>query len=695
MSFADYAKHGWKLCAIAKGKKLPDYAQWNQRPIPDDAVEALDGAGLLHALSGTCALDLDSLSKARPWLAERGVDIDALLNDERAVRVESGRTDRSKLLYKLSTPLRTLKPTDSGLELRCATAEGRSVQDVLPPTVHPITKRPYFWAYGEPLIGDWHNLPPIPASLLALWRQLTAEAPRIEQTGPTLQTKALEQLIAERDPDCLYDDWLKVGMAIHHETSGSAAGFGVWDAWSAKGQKYKGPADLKVHWLSFNSGGGKRVVTVASLRRESPATADEFDTIEDEPGTAIVVPKKKVPRGLREAAALGLVKNGSGKPLSNAANSERMIRNHFGGMLWFDDFTQKIYIQWPEAAPRPIQDADATRIQIMLQHMKLDTVSPRATLDAINLVARDDTRNCVVTWLESLTWDGAERLNALLPLGFGTPDELYYRVTGSNWLTAMCARAYTPGCQVDEVIVLEGPQGGGKSSALRIIGGEWFAELTANPDNKDFEQQLRGIWLGEFPELHSLQRGAVERLKQFITNRVDHYRPTHARFEVDLPRRCVFAGTTNRDDWNRDDTGARRFIPVECGRLDLQWLLANREQLFAQAVAMFKQGAAWHEWPLEIVRQKQAERSISDPWVAAIVQLVTDVKHKQVSVAQVLESINIMPNRQTVSESARVANALKSLGFIKQPKRRDKGHLVVYWTTPAHFLLDAKDPLLL
>lgn len=707
MSFADYAKHGWKLCAIAKGKKLPDYAQWNQRPIPDDAVDGLDGAGLLHALSGTCALDLDSLSKARPWLAERGVDIDALLNDERAVRVESGRTDRSKLLYKLSTPLRTLKPTDSGLELRCATTEGRSVQDVLPPTVHPITKRPYFWAYGEPLLGDWRNLPPIPASLLALWRQLTAEAPRIEQTGPTLQTKALEALIADRDPDCLYDEWLKVGMAVHHETSGSAAGFAVWDAWSAKGQKYKGPADLKVHWLSFNSGGGKRVVTVASLRRESPAGADEFDEIVDEPGTAVVVPPKKAPRGLRQAAALGLIRNGSGKAMSNVANGERMIRNHFGGILWFDDFKDGAYIKWPEEEARPIQDSDYTRIQIMLQHLGLDQVQHSAVQHAVQLVARNDRRNCVKEWLDCLPlWDDTPRLNRMMMEAFGTPDDEYYRAAGRNWLIGMCARAYRPGCLVREVLVLEGEQYMGKSAALRmLVHGpnddalpsyrKWYKELTADPASKDFEHQLRGVWLGEFPELHSVQRGAVERLKQFISNVEDHYRPPYGREPVDYPRRCSLVGTTNRDDWNRDETGGTRFMPIECVKVSLEWIAANREQLFAEARELFKRGEPWHHWPLEIAREKQAARATQDPWKQAIVDFVQNVHYKQVTVPQILDSMGISPGRQSVSEATRIGGALRALGFFRQKRQRVKQDFVTYWTTPPHFLVDDKDPLLL
>ncbi|MES2017010.1 MAG: bifunctional DNA primase/polymerase [Pseudomonadota bacterium] len=173
-----YAEHGFKLCRIKKGSKEPQGKAWQNNPInPQEAGD--HGLGLIHALSRTCAIDLDDLKNAQGWFAAKGIDIGDLLDGDDAVQIKSGRANRAKLLFRLPADLALLntvkiKNSDGSMmiEFRCASNGGSGIQDVLPPTVHPNTGRPYEWAGA----GDYRNLPTLPASLLALWQSLgTAE----------------------------------------------------------------------------------------------------------------------------------------------------------------------------------------------------------------------------------------------------------------------------------------------------------------------------------------------------------------------------------------------------------------------------------------------------------------------------------------------------------------------------------------
>src|SRR5271166_2733053 len=283
--FTEYQALGWKLCAVPAGTKGPTYFNWNTKPIEMFGDE-YPGAGLLHALSGTCALDIDNYDKAKAWLADRLINIDTLLNDDRAVRIDSGRPGRAKLLYRLKSPLATLQPADSGLELRCATSKGTSVQDVLPPSIHPDTKKPYRWMTG--ILGDWRELPPIPAALYALWREMAepiATEKPVERTTvkPKVDLARLRKGAFKHDPNCEYPEWFEVGARLHDGTGGDGAGLDIWIEWS-KGitrAPYPGDAFLKQKWLTMSSEPGKQVASGEALAAESMPETDDYEVISE------------------------------------------------------------------------------------------------------------------------------------------------------------------------------------------------------------------------------------------------------------------------------------------------------------------------------------------------------------------------------------------------------------------------------
>lgn len=287
-AFKRYIEHGWLLVPIAPGQKGPRTKGWNLRTnCITDPDHEMRSAGLAHAYSGTCAIDVDDYDRAHEWLAERGVDLEAMFNTPDAVQLSSGRVGHAKLIYQLPRPLCSKKvalfdKNKSALDFRCATAAGLTVQDVLPPSIHPDTGEPYKWVYDE-MFGDWRDLPLIPDALHQIWlSELDASARGDDVPDKGASVEELRALLVYHDPDMNRDDWIKIGMAIHHETNGDLAGLDLWDEWSKGSDKYTARSDLEAPWRSFHD--TPNAITVGSLRQGAIATPDEFPDATEAPG---------------------------------------------------------------------------------------------------------------------------------------------------------------------------------------------------------------------------------------------------------------------------------------------------------------------------------------------------------------------------------------------------------------------------
>jgi predicted P-loop ATPase len=166
------------------------------------------------------------------------------------------------------------------------------------------------------------------------------------------------------------------------------------------------------------------------------------------------------------------------------------------------------------------------------------------------------------------------------------------------------------------VLVLEGEQGSKKSTSLHVLGGDWHVETTMGTETKDFFMQFSGKAIIEFSEGETLSRTEVKKMKAIITTQVDKYRPPYERVSKDFPRRCVFAMTTNQEQYLKDETGNRRWLPVKVEKkeADVEWIKENRDQLFAEAYHRVVVGKEKiYEFPEEETRAQQQSRMILDP----------------------------------------------------------------------------------
>ena len=236
----------------------------------------------------------------------------------------------------------------------------------------------------------------------------------------------------------------------------------------------------------------------------------------------------------------------------------------------------------------------------------------QALLDANDLAMSQRTFHPVREWLESLEWDGKERLDTMLIDYLGAEDNELTRAMTRKHFTAAVARVMTPGCKYDYILTLIGPQGIGKSTLVKIMGGDWFDDSLTSIEGKEGMEQIRGKWLIEFGELTNYKKSTSEAYKAFISKQEDSYRPAYGRKVEVYPRQCVFFATTNEPAFLKGDTGNRRFWTVECDKDIIcrdvwEELPDEREQLWAEAVHRWKQGEALY-LPRQLERAAQARQ---------------------------------------------------------------------------------------
>jgi predicted P-loop ATPase len=352
------------------------------------------------------------------------------------------------------------------------------------------------------------------------------------------------------------------------------------------------------------------------------------------------------------------------------------------GQEWgfaFDELAQEHVFRgeviWPDHYGRVLTDKLTLAIRLQMIDVFGVEFSMKQVEESIVALCNANPFSPVAEYLESVRprWDGVKRVEKMLHKYFGAKDTRYHSAVGAVFMVGAVARAMQPGCKHDSMMILEGPQGSGKSTALSILGGEWYSDAElGNLKDKDAAMVLRSIWIQEIPELASMRRADMNTLKAFVTRQVDRYRPTRANLPINQPRSCLFVGTYNpdgNDGYLTDASGNRRFQPVVTGKIDLKALAADRDQLWAEAAQMFADGYStvmpsdlWIE-----AAAIAAERMPDDSWAAMLAKHADDIAvGGKVPTQKVLsEWIGIDNERQTRADAARIAPLMRSLGFAK------------------------------
>lgn len=328
--------------------------------------------------------------------------------------------------------------------------------------------------------------------------------------------------------------------------------------------------------------------------------------------------------------------DGNGNYVKTIDNIIRILENdpHLKGKIATDEFSALMVVlgplpwdQRPYDGIRRWGNKDDSGLHWFLEEA-YGIKAKEATDDAIALVADRQKVNSVKSYLESLRWDGKARLDTIFTDYLGAEDNQYTRAVARKSLCAACARAVcnsVRGVKFDYMPIIIGKQGIGKSTLLSILGKEWFSDSLVTFEGKDAAEMLQNTWVNEIGELAAMSKYETDAVKQFLSKRMDIYRPSYGRVTQEYPRRCVFIGTSNHDDVLKDRTGNRRFWPIDTQRQAATkdvWndLPDEVDQIWAEAYFRYQLGEPLYLSPeIEAYANKvQRAHEEDDDWAGLI-----------------------------------------------------------------------------
>lgn len=395
-----------------------------------------------------------------------------------------------------------------------------------------------------------------------------------------------------------------------------------------------------------------------------------------------------------------LTRSKNGSPIANVSNFKAVqpwLERHNGYRLGADRFAGDDMID-EGSGWRPISDTDFVKIRILAERAPggFRQVGKDVARDAILAFCEEHAFDSAQQWAATLQWDGVERIDSFLPTFFGVEDSPYARAVGAYIWTALAGRCVCPGVKADMVPVFIGAQGAGKSTAVEAMAplpGS-FAQVNLQERDADLARTLRGKLIGEIAELRGLQSRDAESIKAWISRTEDEWVPKYRERAIRHQRRIIFIGTTNTTEFLDDETGERRWLPVQVGQVDVAGIRAARDQLWAEGVERFNRfGVEYHE-AQRLARDQHAAFKVEDPWlgrIAAWLDTPDDFEgetatarrgDKPLRLADVMQhALGLQSGQETRAAVARATACLRRLGFSNSV-RRVCGDNVRVWIKP-------------
>ena len=514
----------------------------------------------------------------------------------------------------------------------------------------------------------------------------------IEKSGAVVEYTGVEQLGRDEIDDLLgyidpagmdQDNWFRVIAAIRN----CGGGFDQAVAWTDRDEVWAGREnEWKNRFFSFNrvtedgSAGGE-VVGAGTLRYLAHSGGWE----------GVGADLMAFPEG--EPLALDYARDKNGRVLATIENACLCISldESFPYVTRYDKFFGEIVVidRMGGDPDRFNEDRHLTGARRWWCRNGWHNMSVENTRAAYRNVADELSGDLMLGWLEPLVWDGVDRIGRLVS-ALGLSDEPYERSVVQYMLTALVARQYDAGCQVDITPILVGAQGIGKTTAVQalapsLIGRNTFVELGLKDlvDGDKAARMLRGRTVVCLDELRG-KKTEREALKAALTRTIEEHRLLYSENVVQFKRRCLIIGTTNEDEFLDDPTGARRYAPVRVrSRIDVGWIRESLDQLWAQGKDLYQSNGIMWKQVQELASEIHEEYRVSDSWEDAVcdyldrVACVSDGGH--VTVAEVLGTVLGIPaGQRDRSKEMRVSAIFKTRGLRRVRLNVDGGRVWAY-----------------